>query len=371
MSMFAPATRKKLKLRMAIDGPSGSGKTYTALRFGFALGKRVVAIDTEHGSMSKYQGESPDGIAWQWQVCELQSFDPQNYTSVMQEARKFRPDVLIIDSLSHAWEGIGGALEQVANSKSANKYTAWKDVTPKHQRMVEAILSFPAHVIVTMRSKMEYILEANERGKMIPRKIGMAPIQRPGMEYEFDLVCEMDWDHTLTVVKTRCSVVDGLRVEKPGPEFMQPVMAWLNSELPPESESAPKGSPGTPDGPAPASFYRQEKGQATILVTESTSAPSSSGELMADAMAPVQSPPDTSQSDLASKAQCDRIKSLAKQLGMKPNGLALILAKRRGVRQTSELTVDEAADIVLAMTRKLQEREVAANPTQPADEIPY
>ena len=332
MGMFNPATRKQLKLRMAIDGPSGSGKTYTALRFAFALGKKVLAIDTEHGSMSKYRGDSPDGITWNWQVCELAHFDPQNYTAAMQEARRFNPDVLIVDSLSQAWEGIGGALEQVSQSKSANKYTAWKDVTPKHQRMVETILAFPGHVIATMRSKMEHVLEADEKGRMVPRKVGMAPVQRPGMEYEFDIVCELDWDHKLTVTKTRCPAIDGMQVERPGPDFMQPVLTWLSDGEAVASEAGGVSpDPGTDASPPPADLRR------------------SAGD-----------------NDRCTPTQVDAIKRLAVDLAMPIDSLRNVL-HRKGVFKIAELTIRQADDLIQKMRLKSQEMQLG----QRQENIPF
>ena len=235
MTMFKPATREKLKLRMAIDGPSGSGKTYTALRFGFGLvdgdAGRVAVIDTEHRAASKYQGEAPDGIPWTFDVCELVHFAPTAYAAAIKEAGQAGYDVLIVDSLSHAWEGIGGALDLV-DQKGGNKFTAWKDVTPLHRSMIEAILASPCHVIATMRTKTEYILEeeTNKQGKTIqvPKKIGMAPIQRSGTEYEFDVVADMDLSHTLSVSKTRCPAMDGQKSVKPDAGFIAPLKRWLS-----------------------------------------------------------------------------------------------------------------------------------------------
>lgn len=234
---FQPATRKKSKLRLAVDGPSGSGKTYTLLRFAFTLAPyvaaqigrpaRVAVIDTEHGSASLYQGESPDALPWEFDVQELKSFAPTDYTAAIEEAGRSGYDVLVIDSLSHAWEGKDGALELVSK-KGGNQYTAWRDVTPMHRGMVEAILSSPMHVLCSMRSKVDYVLEKNEQGKEVPRKVGMAPIQRPGMEYEFTMYMSMDWSHIGTVTKSRCSAVDGAIVVKPGPLFLDPVIRWLD-----------------------------------------------------------------------------------------------------------------------------------------------
>lgn len=239
-TLFKPATRRKSKLRAALDGPAGSGKTFTALRFAFALGLRVAVIDTEHGSASKYQGDSPDGIPWNFDVLELTEFAPTAYTSAIEEAGRSRYDVLVVDSLSHAWSGSGGALELVDKKGGAggNKFTAWKDVTPMHNRMIDAIIRCPCHVIVTMRTKMEYILETNEKGKQVPVKVGMGPIQRAGMEYEFDIVGDLDWTHTLSVSKSRCSAVADKIVVKPGADFIVPVLAWLEQGVEAAHEAA-------------------------------------------------------------------------------------------------------------------------------------
>lgn len=228
MSKFKKATREKLKLRMAIDGPSGAGKTLTGLIFAFALGHRVAGIDTENRSMSKYQGEIIDGATLDFDVCNLTGYAPTDYTSAIQDAGREGYDVLMIDSLSHAWSGEGGALE-MKDRMGGNSFTAWKEITPMHNRMVEAILKAPCHVIVTMRSKTEYVLEPDERGKMSPRKIGMAPVQRPGMEYEFDVYGSMDLQHILTVTKSRCQAVTDLKVVKPRADFMLPIVKWLNT----------------------------------------------------------------------------------------------------------------------------------------------
>jgi uncharacterized protein YjhX (UPF0386 family) len=215
---------------MTIDGPAGSGKSYTALRLAHALaqGGKIAAIDTERGSLSKYVNEAPDGIPWQFDVVELKEFSPEKYTELIQTAGKMGYAVLIIDSLSHAWEGAGGALE-IKDRKGGNDWKAWRTVTPIHNRMVDAILQSSCHVITTMRSRMEYVQEEDEKGKIIVRKVGMAPIQRPGMEYEFDIVADIDWAHILSVSKSRCTAIADMKVEKPGPSFMIPVLEWLQS----------------------------------------------------------------------------------------------------------------------------------------------
>jgi hypothetical protein len=256
MTMFRPATRSKLKLRMAIDGPSGSGKTYTGLRFAFALAApaegeprapgKVAVLDTEHGAASKYQGMAPDGIPWNFDVCELAHFAPTTYTAAIQEAARLGYSVLLIDSLSHAWEGQGGALDQVDQAAGRNKgntFTAWRDVTPQHREMIEAILSAPLHIVATMRTKMAYEIEQDERGKMKPVKIGTKPVQREGMEYEFDVVADMDIDHLFIVSKSRCPAIDGRRVSRPDANFLIPVKQWLDAGVRVGGSGSPAPAP--------------------------------------------------------------------------------------------------------------------------------
>jgi hypothetical protein len=236
--MFRQATRNQSKLRMTIDGPAGSGKSYTALRFAHILrdalqpGGKIAAIDTERGSLSLYVGEQPDGYPWAFDVMELTSFSPEKYTEAISLAGRMGYTVLIVDSLSHAWEGAGGALEikdRVSSAGKGNDWTAWRSVTPLHNRLVDALLQSPCHVITTMRSRQEYVQEVNEHGRTVIRRVGLAPIQRPGVEFEFSLVCDMDWSHIMTVSKSRCNAVTDMKVEKPGPGFMQLITDWLTN----------------------------------------------------------------------------------------------------------------------------------------------
>ena len=249
-AMFAPATRRKSKLRIAVCSPAGYGKSWNVLQFGQCLAQlaqtKIAAIDTEHGALSKYQGMAFNGMPpVQFDVCELSHFAPSAYTACIREAAAAGYGVLIIDGLSHAWTGVGGALAQVDQKKAAaggNSFVAWKDVTPQHNELVESILSYPGHVLCTMRTKMEYVMEEenrNGRKVMVPKKVGMAPVQREGMDYEFDIVCDLDESHTLVVTKTRCPAIDGQRVVKPGPEFLTSVIRWLDEGIDTPVETKP------------------------------------------------------------------------------------------------------------------------------------
>lgn len=184
--MFKKATREQLHLRMALAGPSGSGKTRSAMEIGQHLGSSMAVIDTERGSASRYAGDLA------FDVCELTDFNPFNYIEAIKSAATAGYEVLIIDSLSHAWFW---ELDHV------NGFSDWKKVRPVERKLVDAMLEFPGHLIVTMRTKTEYVVEEgfskSGRSTSIPKKVGTAPIQSSGIEYEFDIAGELDLDHTL------------------------------------------------------------------------------------------------------------------------------------------------------------------------------
>lgn len=233
---FKQAKKAQSSLRMALLGPSGSGKTFTALTIAKALGERVAVIDTERGSASKYAGDVAT-----FDVLELESFSPDTYVEAIEAAAKEGYTVLVIDSLSHAWMGKDGALEQVdkvsAKSRSGNSFAAWREVTPMHNALVDAILRYPGHVLVTMRQKTEWVLEEDDRGKKVPKRVGMAPVQRDGMEYEFDVVGDMDHAHSLVVSKSRCPALADAVIRKPDGKVAEALKAWLDDGYDPLAET--------------------------------------------------------------------------------------------------------------------------------------
>ena len=234
---FHKAEKSQLKGRLAISGPAGSGKTYTALAVACAMGQRVAVIDTEKGSASRYADK------FGFDVLELESFEPERYVAGIHEAEAAGYDVIVVDSLSHAWFAEGGVLEGVDKKagKTGNKFTAWADATPRQNALVRAILGCKAHIICTMRSKAEYVLEPNAQGRTVPRKVGMAPIQRDGIEFEFDVFGELTTDHELSITKTRCPALDQKKFFQPGADFAKIFMGWLG-EGPP---AAPRQSDDT------------------------------------------------------------------------------------------------------------------------------
>ena len=240
---FQKAVKYGAKLRLALAGPSGSGKTYTALTLACALagGKPVAVIDTERGSASKY-ALTKDGQGFEFDVQELTNYNPQHYINAIHEAEQGGYAVLVIDSLTHAWNSVGGVLEIVDNAakrtQSKNTFNAWGEGTKIQNQLIDTVTRSPLHIIVTMRSKTEYVLE-QVNGKSTPRKVGMAPVQRADIEYEFDVYAEMTIENTMIVQKSRCSDLSGQVIEKPGPEVAAALDAWLAGEPSPERTIAP------------------------------------------------------------------------------------------------------------------------------------
>lgn len=232
MSRFTRATKKRARLRMALIGPAGSGKTYTALEIASHLGDKVAVIDTERGSASKYSD------IFSFCVSELDTYEPHNYVSAIEDAEKEGFDVIVIDSLSHAWFGKGGAIDQV--DKRGGRYSDWRFVTPQHNALVDAIIRSKSHVIVTMRTKTEYVVEVNEKGKSEPRKIGLAPVQRDGLEYEFDVTADIDDRNSVKISKTRCSKLSGAVFRHQNEQIAAILTEWLSDGKEEEVQAKPE-----------------------------------------------------------------------------------------------------------------------------------
>lgn len=244
---FQKATKKGTFARVALLGPAGSGKTYTALRLahGLAEGKPIAVFDTERGSASKYAGDpNPDGGVFDFLVMDdMPDFAPKRYIQAIQDAERAGVGVLIFDSLSHAWSGPGGILEFVDNKKSGgnnNQFSAWRDATPLHNQLVDALLNARCHLIVTMRTKMEYVLEDDGKGRKVPRKVGLQPVQRDGVEYEFDVIMDLAESGAI-VSKSRCSELAGKRFHEPGAGVAKLLQVWLQGGevAPPRRVAAP------------------------------------------------------------------------------------------------------------------------------------
>lgn len=203
MAIFEEVTRKKSKARIALVGPSGAGKTLSALLMAFGITgdwKKVALIDTEHERGRFYAERSDFNIGKFLYAPLYPPYSPDRYIDFVNSAAQAvgNDGVVIIDSFSHAWDNDGGVLDiksQIAKRQGKNDYTAWDEAGKIQNGLINSILSVPCHTIITMRTKMAYAMEINERGKTVPVKIGLAPVQRENAEYEFDVVLQINREH--------------------------------------------------------------------------------------------------------------------------------------------------------------------------------
>lgn len=224
---FAKAVKQQEKLRLALDGPAGSGKTWTALIIASDLaqreGGRVAVIDSERSSAKKYASD------FDFDHLTLPDWSPHTYMGAVRAAVEAGYAVIVIDSFSHAWEGVLELKDNAtARSKSKNSYTeGWREATPVHNELVDTVLRADAHVIATLRTKVEYVIEDGK-----PQKIGMKPIQRDGVDFEFDVVGDMTAENSMVISKTRCSALSGVVLRKPDARFAETLWNWLNDGEP-------------------------------------------------------------------------------------------------------------------------------------------
>ena len=206
------AQRQNVKLRIGLSSPSGFGKTYSALLLAYGLcgdWSKIAVIDTENNSAQLYShlGE--------FNTIDLQPpYHPKRYIEAIKVCEDADIEVIIIDSVSHGWEGQGGCLELVANvtknSRSQNSYIAWGEVTPLHQAFVQSFLHSSAHVITTVRRKVEYAMSKNEKGYTQIEKVGTKEVTKDGFEYELSLNLEIINDkHFVQSTKDRTGLFDG------------------------------------------------------------------------------------------------------------------------------------------------------------------
>lgn len=237
---LSEAKRNKAKLRLAIDGPSGSGKTYSALLIAYGITgdwSKIAVVDTERESANLYYDLC--GANKKYLVGQINApYTPQKYLEALHVCEQSGAEVVIIDSLTHAWTAEGGLLDihtsVVKKQRTANSYTAWADVTPLHRKLVDAILTSPLHVISTVRSETEYSQEKDAAGKTVVRKVGMKPQFRKGLDYEMTVVFSLDQNHNALISKSRINTFPVNDVIFPTAETGKKLSEWLN-----EGDDAP------------------------------------------------------------------------------------------------------------------------------------
>lgn len=232
---FKKATKTQAKARLALHGPAGAGKTFSALSIASHLASPIAVVDTEHGSASKYADK------FSFDTLEVTGdYHPDRAIEAINLAAKLGYGVVIVDSCTHFWNGSGGFLELVdrevaemkARGHKPDSFGAWKKVTPIYNRLIQTILSSPIHVFITLRAKMEYAKETDDRGKPTVKKLGLAPEMRDNFQYELDVEAMLNTEHEMIVGKTRCDSLDGRIFKKPGKDVADILKSWLTDGAP-------------------------------------------------------------------------------------------------------------------------------------------
>ncbi|MCC2591178.1 AAA family ATPase [Chryseobacterium sp. MFBS3-17] len=242
--------RKQAKIKMALQGSAGSGKTYSSLLLakGITGGNlsKVAVIDTEYGSADLY------AHLGNYNVLSLAPpFTPENYIKAIDLCESEGMEVIILDSISHCWD----ELLDFHSKLAGNSFTNWAKVTPRQKSFVDKILQTDAHVIATMRTKQDYVLNQKD-GKFIPEKVGLKSVQRDGLDYEFTLVFDVDIKHFAVSSKDRTGLFMGK------PEFIisentgKEILDWCStgtSGLDEQKEAITPQNPATNQNPNPTS----------------------------------------------------------------------------------------------------------------------
>ena len=224
--MFQKAERKKAKLKIGLTGPSGAGKTWSALLMAKGIGGKIALMDTENESASLYADTK--GMP-EFDTMNLKPpYTVQKYVEAMRGAVAAGYNVLVIDSISHQWKGEGGILnkKEQLDARGGNSFQNWAKLTPEQEQFVASILQTDIHIICTMRSKTEYTLIENDKGKMAPKKVGLAPVQRDGFEYELTTVFDIAMNNECEASKDRTGLWSG-KIFKISEETGKIFMKWL------------------------------------------------------------------------------------------------------------------------------------------------
>jgi len=219
------AQRHQVKLRLGLSGPSGYGKSYSSLLLAFGITNdwtKIAIIDTENNSASLYSHLGD------YNVLTLdEPYSPERYIEAIKVCENASIEVLIIDSISHEWNGKGGCLQ--IHESLGGRFQDWAKVSPRHQAFIDAILQSTLHIITTARRKVDYSLDSDMNGRTKVVKHGTKEITREGFEYELTVNFELINDkHLASASKDRT----GLFMDKP--EFIinkgtgRKLIQWCN-----------------------------------------------------------------------------------------------------------------------------------------------
>jgi len=265
--VFRPASKDGQKARLSLQGPSGCGKTWTGLSItgGFAEGERFAVIDTERNAATLYVNDLPI----EFDHFPMRRYNPRGLIKALAAAAQAGYPAVLIDSLTHFWKGAEGTLDQVsqiADSKySSNKFAAWKDGGEIQDDMIEALMSYPGHVVATMRASEKWVLE---KGSKAPVSKGLLAEQRKGIEFEFGVAAEMDEANRLRFIKSRCPAFRGLILNQPNgaSDIAKPYLDWLRDGAKEIDSSAWVDAANSPDATADSllALYRDVEAASAL-----------------------------------------------------------------------------------------------------------
>lgn len=216
------SSKRQAKIKMALQGCAGSGKTYSALLLAYGITKdwsKIAVIDSENGSADLYAGLGG------YNVLPIKDYSPETYIEAINVCESAEIEVIIIDSISHCWDYL---LEYHAGLMG-NSFVNWAKVTPRQNAFIRKILQSKCHIICTMRTKQDYVLN-EKNGKMVPEKVGLKAVMRDGVDYEFTIVLDIDLKHHAVASKDRTGLFMGKPEFTITPETGESILEWCNSE---------------------------------------------------------------------------------------------------------------------------------------------
>lgn len=231
------ASRKKAKLRLGFSAVSGAGKTVSALLVAFGMtgdwGK-IAVIDTENESADLYANHKLTNgtVIGEFNVLPLKApYTPEKYSDAIKDCENAGMEVIIIDSITHEWDGKGGCLEIVESL--GGRYQDWAKVTPRHQSFIDSILQSSCHIFTTVRRKQDYEMTKDDKGKVKVEKAGLKEVTREGFEYELTANLEIDSRHNATASKDRTGLFEGKPAFVPSIETGQKLREWCELGIEP------------------------------------------------------------------------------------------------------------------------------------------
>lgn len=230
------ATRKKAKIRLGLSAVSGGGKTFSSLQIAKGIcgdWSKVAIIDSENNSADLYAHLGDFNV-----LPITAPFSPEKYIEAIHTCEKAGMEVIIVDSITHEWDGKGGCLEIV--EQLGGKYQDWAKVTPRHQAFIDAITQSPCHMITTVRRKQDYEMIKDGSGKVKVEKGGLKEITREGFEYELTINLELDIRHNASASKDRTGLFMGKPQFVPTEKTGELIAQWCE-----QGEEAFNVQPGT------------------------------------------------------------------------------------------------------------------------------